>query len=232
MAKTGHPNIVLRYSAPWRSITKVWSATFNYSGTTLSTEQQLAFAQAVHNDVISNFFSPSASAQFLSSWSSYDGQTSVALQEADYGDAAASITAGWDGVADYGQAYTDGVTGVSGLETCVCLRAPLGLNSKGKPFGMVKYIHGVPPMLGDTDNAPLGSGAAAIASKLGDGSLPGNRVLCSDKGGQGAWAPQAYFGNHKLFRAYHKTSGISIFDITSDLNAVRKAFSEGLIPAE
>lgn len=232
MAKTGHPNIVLRYNAPWRNTIKTWSSTFNYSGSTLSTPQQKVFAQAVHNQVICQFFSPTASAQFLSSWSSYDGQTSVALQEDIYADAAAALADGWDGPASYGGAYTTGTTGVSGLETCVCLRAPLGLNSKGKPFGMVKYIHGVPPMLGDSDNPPYAAEVETFAVQLGDGSLPGNRVLCSDNGGQGTWTAQSYFGNHKLFKAYHKPSGSSIFDIASDLNQLRQAVKSGLIPAE
>lgn len=229
MAKTGHPNIVLRYTAPWRNTTKIWSLTFNYSGSTLSTPQQKTFAQYLHNNCFSQFFSPSASAQYLASWSSYDGVNSVALQEDDYGSAAEALADGWNDSATYGGAYTSGVTGVSGLETCVCLRAPLGLNSKGKPFGMVKYIHGVPPMAGDSDNAPFTGDVDSLAVILGDGSAPGNRVLCSDKGGQGTWAAQTYFGNHKLFRAYHKPGGTSIFDLASDLQRLRTA---GLIAAE
>jgi hypothetical protein len=184
----------------------------NYSGATLSTDQQLAFAQAVHNSVISPFFSPSATAQYLSSWSSYDGQNSAALQEAEYADAADSMAAGWNGSADYGGAYVAGTVGVSGLECCVTLKAPLGLNKTGKPFFLRKFIHGVPPMLGDTDNAPFVSDVAAIAAILGNGNLPGNRVLCSDKGAQGTWEAQEFFGNHKLFRAYKKKSASSLLD--------------------
>jgi len=220
MAKTGHPNITLRYSAPWRGTTKIWSSTFNYSGATLSTDQQLAFAQAVHNDVLTAFFSAGATSQYLSSWSSYDGQNSAALQEAEYGSAAESITAGWNGVADYGAAYTASGTnvGVSGLETCVVLLAPLGLNKTGKPYFLRKFIHGVPPMSGDSDNAPFVEGADAIAAKLGDGSLPGNRVICAETGGQGTWSAQSYFGNHKLFRAYSKKkSNASVFQTISEI---------------
>lgn len=211
MAKTGHPNITLRYSAPWRGTTKVWSSTMNISGTTPGPEDFLNIAQAIHNRVISAFFSAGASAQYLSSYSLYDGQNSAELQGADYASAADSITAGWNGVTDYGTAYSvsGGEPMVSGLETCVVLKAPLGLNSKGKPYFLRKYIHGVPPMTGDSDNAPFVSSAQTIAGYLSDGSLPLNRVICSEKGAQGAFGAQAFFGNHKLFRAYNKPKGSS-----------------------
>lgn len=203
MAKTGHPNINLRYNAPWRGITKTWSCQFNYSGILLSTPQQLAFAQAVHNDVLSQFFSKQAASQFLSGWSSYDGTNSAEVQGEDYGDAAESLAAGWNGVGDYGGAYisADDVA-VSGLESCAVLLAPLGLNSKGKPYFMRKFIHGCPGSQNGHDDLPLAAGAAAIAAKLGDGSLPGTRVLCTDKGGQGTWSAQSFIGNHQLFRKY------------------------------
>lgn len=229
MAKTGHPNITWRYSAPWRGTIKVWSLQANYSGATLSTDQQLAFAQACHNDVFSTFFAGEATATYLSSWASYDGQNSAALQEADYANAADSITAGWNGAADYGAAYTGGSTiAVSGLETCVVLKAPLGLNSTGKPFYLRKYIHAVPPMLNDSDGPPFAAAAATAALKLGDGSLPGNRVLCSDKGAQGTWEVQTFFGAHKLFRAYQKkVSGNTLIGegINEIANALEKRFT-------
>jgi hypothetical protein len=205
MAKTGFPNGVLRYDAPWRGTIKTWSLTFNHSGALLSAPQALTFLQALHNSVFCAFFSAAASSQYLSSYAYYDGTNSAALQEADYASAADSEAAGWNGVSTYGDAYMATPTGVSGLETCVVLKALVGTSKTGKPIWMRKFIHGVPPMLGDSDNAPLTGGAQALALALGDGTLPGNRVLCSAKGNQGTWEVETYFGNHKLFRAYNKS---------------------------
>lgn len=220
MAKTGHPNLNLRYHAPWRGITKVWSLQMNHSGIALSTDQALAFAQAVHNDVISQYFSVHATNQFLSGYSYYDGTNSAATTEADYEDAASSITAGFNGVADYGGAYGTGTDlAPAGLESCCVLLAPLGLNKTGKPFFMRKFIHGCPAPEAGTDSFGFASGPHP-AVKLGDGSLPGTRVLCTDKGDQGSWDAQSYVGNHQLFRKYVPSKAKAALDYLRGTGAI------------
>lgn len=211
MAKTGHPNVNLRYNAPWRGITKTWSVQFNYSGALLSAPQALTFMQEVHNAVFAAYFSQHASAQFLSGYSHYDGTNSAALVEVEFDNAAASIAGGFNGVASYGAAY-DPTTdlAVSGLEGCAVLLAPLGKNSTGKPFFMRKFLHGCPAMTGDTDGFTF-AGGTAPAVQLGDGSLPGNRVLCTDKGAQGVWDASEYIGNHQLIRKYVKKTPQQLF---------------------
>lgn len=203
MAKTGHPNFVIDYQCTWRGIQKNWSITSNHSGATLSLDQALVFVQAV-DVIIKGFMSAEATDVFVSRYAYYNGQDSAPLLEADYESKTDSLSAGWAPDSDKGVAYTGLTTGVCGAEVCAVLLAPVGESSTNKPIFLRHWVHNVPPSATDGDTLPLATGAGALAAQLGDGSLPGNRVLISATGKQGSWGVSSSFGAHKMSRRWSK----------------------------
>lgn len=227
MAKTGHPNFAIKVTSQWRGTEHVWSLVSSHSGATLTPESAaFAFVQAVWNSVIAHFIAaPQVALTYVSGWDYYDGTDSASLYSAEYASSAASVTAGWL-QSEYGDAYTSAV-GVSGLECCVVLEAPVGLSKTGKPVTLKKFIHAVPGGISTAPDTPPygGSGADALALKLGDGSLPGSRVLISASGKQGTWAPALYFGNHQMPRRRRKASsgGASLVELAAIAKALEAA---------
>lgn len=161
----------------------------------------------VWNQSIGNFLSAEhIGISYVSAVDYYNGIDSAALYSAEYASSAASVTAGFDQTGIYGNAYASAV-GISGLEVCVVLEAPVGLSKTGKPVTLKKFIHAVPGGgSAATDSPPLGSGAVGYAQALGNGALPGSRVLISASGKQGTWAANAYFGAHQMPRRRKKSS--------------------------
>jgi hypothetical protein len=226
VAKTGYPNFVLKYTAPWRGTQHVWSVASSHSGALLSSNAQvLSLLQSIHG-VFAEFMSVAAADQYLSGYRYYDGHASAAIYEADYTSAAASASAGWAAPADYGGAYAGTNNNVCGLETCLVLQAPIGNSSSGRPLFMRKWIHGVPAG-NDMDQPPLSTSAAAIVAQLGNGTLPYNRVLVSPKGAQGAWVYNGYYGAHKMPRRNPKrTSSSSLFSLAQDISKLKSLASD------
>lgn len=226
MAKTGHPNFVIDYQCQWRGIQKIWSITSNHSGATLSLAQALVFVQAV-DSIVKSFIAPMATNVFVARYAYYDGQNSAPLLEADYSDQSESEAAGWTAHSLYGSAYIVGAVGVCGAETCTVLQAPVGQSKTNKPVLLRHWVHNVPPsQSAETDDPPFAAGAADIAAQLGDGSLPGNRVLISASGKQGAWVTSPYFGAHKMSKRWKRSTGSSILDVAADLNKLRTALAD------
>lgn len=211
MAKTGHPNFVLQYRCTWRGISKNWAIAASHSGATLSSDQALTFLKAV-DGVVKAFISAAATDVFLDRYAYYNGQDSAPLQEADYDTLEDSTAAGWNGPDLYGSAYTGLTAGVCGAEVCAVLIAPVGESSTNKPVYLRHWVHNVPPSATDGDTLPLATGAQAIAAQLGDGSLPGNRVLISASGKQGTWGVATSFGAHKMSRKWTKSKSASVLD--------------------
>lgn len=228
MARTGHPNLVLEYQCAWRGIQKNWAIASSHSGATLSADQAFAFLVAV-DSIVKGFMSQSATDVFLSRYAYYNGQDSAPLQEADYEDKASSITAGWNPDSAKGVAYAAQSTGVCGAESCVVLLAPVGESSTNKPVFLRHWIHNVPPSTTDGDAPPFADAAATLAAQLGDGSLPGNRVLISASGKQGTWSPSPSFGAHKMSRKWTKSKSTSILDTL--LKAGDLALKAGVVVA-
>jgi hypothetical protein len=112
--------------------------------------------------------------------------------------------------------------------------APVGVSKTNKPIFLRHWVHCVPPATGETDLPPYSATAATAAASLGDGSLPGNRVLISASGKQGTWAPDTYFGAHKMSRKWSSknSSAANFLSISSDLNKLRQALQAGDVPVE
>lgn len=222
MAKTGHPNVVHEITSPWKGNNHVWRLVANHSGTSFSaSSDQIAFLQDCWNLVYSHYLiQHSGSGSWLSGVKYYDGVDSVALYENSFASETAAVAAGYN-AAD-AAAFASTNTHAGPLESCVVLAAPVGVGSTGKPVSLKKYIHQAAVNIseGGTDQVPYASGGAAIAAKLGDGSLHGTRVICSKTGRQGTWGGLQYYGNHQMPRRRKKkvvTTGSSILDTAISL---------------
>jgi len=219
VAKTGHPNFVIDYQCTWRGILKNWSITSNHSGATLSTDQALAFLTAV-DQVIKGFMSADATDVFVSRYAYYDGQNAAPTIEADFDNKAASLSAGFAGDTFKGAAYTGETSGVCGAEVCAVLIAPVGQSSSNKPIALRHWVHNTPPSATDGDTLPLNGTAQTLAAKLGDGSLPGNRVLISATGKQGSWSCNTSYGAHKMSRRWKRTPAQIFNDYLREANKI------------
>jgi len=202
MAKTGLPNFSLKYTGPWRGIEHVWSVDSSHSGSALTTEASvITLLNAIHAVIVAfcdTSYGSDTPGMYLTGWSYYNGTTAAALWEKEYTTKALSLDDGF--TQTYGAGLTTGGNPLP-PEACVLLVAPVGSSSTGKPVSLRKYVH----YTGGGGEAPsLASGAAAIAAQLGNGDLPGSRVLTSPGGKQGPWSVYPYFSNHQMLRRRKK----------------------------
>lgn len=218
MAKTGLPNFQMRYSGPWRGITKTQSWASSHSGSKFTTNSDIeAFLISFWEVMVTFMYAASsgpAEAYWVSKVAYYDGTNSAALYEQEYTTQADAIAAGYT-LTGKGTSLNLG-DDPTPPETCILLEAPIGLSKTGKPVTMKKYIHWTQG-LGTTPSF-ISPQAADNAALLGNGGLYGSRVLTSPHGAQGSWVPYAYFSNHQMERRRKKSGGSGV-DLTTSLAA-------------
>jgi hypothetical protein len=229
MARTGHPNFILKYSGPWRGLVKQQSFASSLSGSSFSAESDaLALLNGIWG-VLSSFMPTGVeSTVYVTGWAYYNGSTAMALWEKEYTSLSQATADGFTNT--YGSALNPPSSVSAPPEACVRLQAPIGFSSSGKPVTMKKYIH----WTGGTGTSPaLATGANAIAANLGNGSLHNSIVLCSPKGAQGTWSAYQYFASHQMQRKHRKSASSSSLSAAEQalLRIIESAAGSGLAGA-
>lgn len=213
MAKTGFGNFDYVCQGTWRGSPHNFSITGNHSGSAFSSADAETFLTGAASPYALSF------APFLAGDGSkvvgakyYDGVHSTPIWEAVYDtDDPAPTT-----LEPTGSAYASPATSSVALplEVCVMLESEVGLSSKGKPVYCRKFLRGGPidglHASGQDSTWNFGSGAAAAASSMGDGSWFQTRVYISPTGKQGPnWQVLTNPGNHQVPRGRKRQSSKS-----------------------
>lgn len=126
--------ITLKFSSPWNKPNRseqIWSQKFHLSGEAIGSQAEAEEAALGLAACILPF---NQSITYLSGWLYYPAGATINTYQATYdsGDHPGTYTA-----------YVDSDPPISMLEVCALLRAPFGVNSKGRAKYLYKYVHNV-----------------------------------------------------------------------------------------